>query len=104
MDCRHEKIICLSHEAVGNVDNERTGDRIRLNPVAGLAENFETARRVLSNNGEAFDVRVRADTVLFVYRVLLLWVVEDAHSRLWPLDIFVEVIFRQVESECEDAG
>lgn len=43
VDSGDKKVVGLSHEAVGNIDDKRAWDRVSPHPVSGLAQNLETA-------------------------------------------------------------
>ena len=98
----NEEIIRLPHEAVRNVDDKAIRHWLCLYPFPALPQHLEPARHVLIDDGEAFEVRVRSNTVLVVHAVLLLRVVQDPHPGLGPLNVLVKVVFGQVQREGED--
>lgn len=103
--CRHEEIICLPHEAIGNVDHKRALEGFRLHPVPRrLAQHLEPPARVLRHDGEALDVRVRPDAVLVVDGVRLRRVVQDSHAGLGVPRVRVKVRLGEVQGEREDVG
>ena len=59
---RHKVVISLSHKAVRDVYDDAAWYRLGFDPVAGFGEDFETSLIVLRNEGEAFEVGMRADT------------------------------------------
>jgi hypothetical protein len=56
-----EKVVCLTHETVGDVDNDATRDGRGFDPIPRFGEDFETGVGVLCYEGEAFEVGVGAD-------------------------------------------
>lgn len=59
MHRRHEVVVRLPHEAVGDVNDEGAGDGRRFDPVTGLGKDFEARGRGVGRyEGEAFEVCV----------------------------------------------
>lgn len=95
MDGTHEEVVGHSHEAIRNIYDERTRDRLHSNPVSRLAKDLE-AFRVLCDDGEVLHVRVSTDAVLIVSRSRLCWIMKDSHTRLRNFDVLVKCILWQV--------
>lgn len=103
MDGADEEVVRLSHEAVGNVDDERARDGLHFDPSPRLAEDLEPLG-VGGDNSEEFHVGVSSDPVLIVARCLLLRVVKDSGACLGSSDPLIEEFFRQMQSQSEDLG
>jgi hypothetical protein len=104
MNCGHEEVVGLPHEAICDVYYKRVWDRICFNPVAALAEYLQAARVVLCDDGETLDIGVGSDALLLVSGVCLLWIMEDTHPSFWSSRVVIEMILRQMKCESEDSG
>ena len=98
------------HEEVRDVDHDAAIHRLRADPVPIWAEDLQARIRVLQQEREALVIRVGAQADLFVLadlgkrlRVGVRLVFDETRDATRVGDEGLEVVFREVEGEGEEA-
>jgi len=97
----YEEVVCLSHKAICDIDDERSRNRVDLDPAAGFAQDLQ-AFTVRSNDSEVLHVGMCSNAVLVVPRCLLLWIVHYPCTRFRSPDSVVERVLWYVKRQCEE--